>query len=155
MEKSSEKIVYYPRGHELYKKFDRDLKYTHIHCKKCSMDKLLSDFHFSKRKLMGINTLCRICTNRYSYADRCQKVYGLNNLNYMKLLTYKKGCWICGCDRDLVIDHCHKSSKVRGLLCNICNKGIGCLKDNIKILNNAKQYLLDNGKKVEELLAVE
>lgn len=39
------------------------------------------------------------------------------------------------------IDHDHKTEKVRGILCHNCNVGIGHLKDDINLLNNAIEYL--------------
>lgn len=41
----------------------------------------------------------------------------------------------------LSVDHCHKTKKIRGLLCGRCNKGIGLFKDNSKILIKAAKYL--------------
>ena len=32
--------------------------------------------------------------------------------------------------KELCVDHCHKTGKIRGLLCFACNSGIGHLKDN-------------------------
>lgn len=46
----------------------------------------------------------------------------------------------------LHIDHDHKTGKVRGLLCNNCNSGIGYLKDNIELLEAAIQYLITHAK---------
>lgn len=43
------------------------------------------------------------------------------------------------------IDHCHKSGKIRGLLCNTCNMAIGKLKDNIEILTRAIKYIQEDG----------
>jgi hypothetical protein len=40
-----------------------------------------------------------------------------------------------------VVDHCHKSGKVRGILCNQCNRGLGFLKDNVDALKRAIKYL--------------
>mgnify|MGYP002345384244 CR=1 FL=1 len=40
-----------------------------------------------------------------------------------------------------LVDHCHKTNKVRGLLCYLCNSMLGKAKDNIDILNNAIKYL--------------
>ena len=41
----------------------------------------------------------------------------------------------------LAVDHCHASSKIRGLLCSTCNQAIGLLKDNITLLKSAISYL--------------
>lgn len=39
------------------------------------------------------------------------------------------------------IDHCHDTDKVRALLCNSCNLGLGHFKDNVDRLNAAISYL--------------
>jgi uncharacterized protein YifE (UPF0438 family) len=39
------------------------------------------------------------------------------------------------------VDHCHLTNKVRGLLCQYCNTGIGFFKDNVNFLNQAINYL--------------
>lgn len=41
----------------------------------------------------------------------------------------------------LAVDHCHNTKKVRGLLCNQCNTGIGMLKEDKKIFLSAMEYL--------------
>ena len=41
----------------------------------------------------------------------------------------------------LVVDHCHKTGKVRGLLCDLCNSGLGRLKDSVELLKKAIDYL--------------
>lgn len=43
--------------------------------------------------------------------------------------------------RNVHLDHCHKTGKFRGWLCNRCNLGIGCLGDNIQGLRQAIEYL--------------
>lgn len=57
-------------------------------------------------------------------------------------------CAICRAEKDptrLVIDHNHKTGKIRGLLCGACNTGIGLLKDSPDVLEAAMQYLEDRG----------
>lgn len=41
----------------------------------------------------------------------------------------------------LVVDHCHVTGKVRGLLCHNCNRALGLLKDNPENLKRALNYL--------------
>ncbi len=41
----------------------------------------------------------------------------------------------------LVVDHCHTTGKVRGLLCHNCNRALGLLKDSAANLNSAINYL--------------
>jgi hypothetical protein len=65
---------------------------------------------------------------------------------YLVMVSRQKGvCAICKKinknGRALAIDHCHKTGKVRGLLCGKCNIGIGLLDDDIKLLQKATKYL--------------
>ena len=50
-------------------------------------------------------------------------------------------CAICREDRRLVIDHCHSTGRVRGLLCVACNGGIGALKESAAVMASALRYL--------------
>ena len=47
-------------------------------------------------------------------------------------------------NRSLAVDHCHKTNKVRGLLCIECNVGIGKFQDNLQLLISAIKYLKAN-----------
>lgn len=83
--------------------------------------------------------------------------YGITTEDYFNLLKKQKGvCKICGnppSKKDhrknkegmyyLHVDHDHITNEIRGLLCNNCNKGLGSFKDNIELLDKAKQYLLN------------
>lgn len=66
-----------------------------------------------------------------------------------KIQEYK--CAICGISAkypDLHLDHCHKTNKVRGLLCFKCNNALGSFQDSISSLLKAIKYLKgqSNGK---------
>lgn len=43
----------------------------------------------------------------------------------------------------LAVDHCHKTSTIRGLLCSMCNHAIGYLEDSPALLARAADYLSD------------
>jgi len=68
--------------------------------------------------------------------EQCLKEY--NKL----LIAQEYKCNIC-CKHQsefkfaLCVDHCHLTSKVRGLLCDNCNQALGLLKDNIESLKRA------------------
>lgn len=80
-----------------------------------------------------------------------RKNYNITLEFYQELFNSQQGkCKICGSEgfavatnqRQLVvIDHCHKSGVVRGLLCHNCNRGLGLFKDNVDNLKNAIWYL--------------
>lgn len=67
--------------------------------------------------------------------------------DYKKMLMSQDGkCKICGksekiINRGLAVDHCHETGRVRGLLCNSCNLGLGKFKDSIEVLEKALEYL--------------
>ncbi len=64
---------------------------------------------------------------------------------FKKLLKKQGGkCAICRMfekKRRMSVDHCHKTGKVRGLLCRTCNIGLGQFKDNPELLKKAIKYL--------------
>lgn len=75
------------------------------------------------------------------------KTYGITSEQYASLLRYQGGkCFICqratGKRRRLAVDHDHKTGKVRGLLCNPCNRDVlGHLRDSVAALERAVTYL--------------
>lgn len=73
------------------------------------------------------------------------KKYGLSMDDYNLIHEQQKGkCYICQGDskrKHLSVDHCHKTNKVRGLLCESCNVGLGMFNDNVAFLKNAIEYL--------------
>lgn len=46
-------------------------------------------------------------------------------------------------DRRLIVDHCHTTEIIRGLLCNKCNPAIGLLRDMPSRLTKAAKYCQD------------
>lgn len=72
-----------------------------------------------------------------------RKRYGIDLDRYLAMCTARGGkCDICSEVRPLVVDHCHATGRVRGLLCNGCNSTIGFARDNVRVLENAIAYLM-------------
>ena len=71
--------------------------------------------------------------------------YGLTPEAYEQMLKDARGvCCICNKEKDLCIDHCHTTSKVRGLICNSCNRGIGFFFDNPDWMRAAANYIQES-----------
>jgi hypothetical protein len=75
-------------------------------------------------------------------------LYGLSEEQYQSLLAAQQGvCAICGSKetaklkKTLSVDHCHKTGKVRGLLCMSCNRALGYLADDPARIRAAAEYL--------------
>jgi hypothetical protein len=69
---------------------------------------------------------------------------------YDEMLEAQGGCCaLCGSDFPggrgrFVVDHCHDTGRIRGLLCNLCNVGLGALRDSPQLLQKAIHYLGEN-----------
>ena len=71
--------------------------------------------------------------------------YGITDEEYDSLLIKQVArCAICNEHVKLCVDHDHNTGKVRGLLCNTCNAGLGMFKDSIRLLAGAIVYLQDH-----------
>lgn len=74
--------------------------------------------------------------------------YGITNNDYEKLLVNQNGgCALCfrkpKPGKHLHVDHCHKTKKVRGLLCHQCNWYMGTIDADHSILDRILNYLGD------------
>lgn len=72
---------------------------------------------------------------------RLKERYNLTKDEFNEMLDAQNGiCLICP-NPASVVDHDHKTNKVRGLLCSKCNLGIGYFQDNPELLVKAAEYL--------------
>ena len=73
------------------------------------------------------------------------KRYGLTKTQYTEMLnSQKNSCKICNENTNLVVDHCHLTGQVRGLLCNRCNLALGSLRDSVELAIKVVNYLESN-----------
>lgn len=78
--------------------------------------------------------------------------FGISDDQYLSMWESQNGqCAICknpetaryvdGKVKNLAVDHCHSSKKVRKLLCQRCNTALGSFKDDPELLRAAINYL--------------
>jgi len=84
---------------------------------------------------------------RKKYLWEKKGIKGMTIDKFNEMYEEQNGCCgICGRHQNefkvkLSVDHCHKTEKIRGLLCHHCNKVLGMLKDDINTLYSAIDYL--------------
>jgi hypothetical protein len=128
-------------------------------CTECKKNKPNKEFYKRGEVKRGRNyfSKCSDCCrkqNRKSFHSsiksrnsRLKRKFNITYEEYLILLYNQNySCYICDIPekeltKKLAVDHCHKTGKVRGLLCNKCNTALGLFNDNINILKKAIKYL--------------
>ena len=120
-------------------------------CGSCKEMKTASNFYFKRDygKVYMNTTKCRSCTTiRHRF-----KSFGVTQEDFEGMLEGQDGkCALCLISMDdyskisqnnrvFSVDHCHSTGKIRGLLCDKCNRGLGFFKDDIEALKRAIEYL--------------
>ena len=127
----------------------------HCYCKPCVKEKnrqwaidnkeqqalSCSNWYKKNKKRANLNA------TRWHY----KKYYGISYEEFLALAqTQKNQCKLCNVDLTFdstkaktraVLDHCHTTGKIRGVLCNKCNIGLGTFNDDIMLLKAAMIYL--------------
>jgi hypothetical protein len=118
-------------------------------CKRCKEEKGYSEYGRDKRLKDGLTIYCRPCDSirmaewrakqdpkKLALKERdnhLRRTYGMTLEQYEEMLTKQGGvCLLCDRTaeeahpdkRALVVDHCHDTGAVRGLLCSQCNSAI-------------------------------
>lgn len=135
-------------------------------CNRCQEDKPATTEFFSPHK-GSLNSRCKLCAAEAQAkfranldpdeARRRSRQYSLKTLykitpeEYEQMVESQNGlCAICKQEPSplntrpigLVVDHDHVTKENRGLLCDLCNRGIGMLGDDPDRLFEAATYLL-------------
>ncbi len=104
----------------------------------------------NKEEILERNLLWKRANNKEHQKalldSRFKHRYGISNSDYEAMLQEQDGvCKICKgkpiARARLSVDHCHKTGKVRGLLCLLCNSALGKFKDDKILLARAIVYL--------------
>lgn len=117
-------------------------------CRICGTEKPLTKAHYYFRSETNtFRTDCKECTKE----AEMKRKFGISFSEYHALLKAQGyRCEICRCKLEssrytkFAVDHCHKTGKLRGLLCTNCNTGLGLFKDSEERLSSAIKYLQKN-----------
>jgi hypothetical protein len=102
----------------------------------------------NKECAYGRTNQCQKCKAKVSRENHLKRKYNITINEYEEMLLEQDcKCKICK-DTDpkrpsgvFVVDHCHTTGEVRGLLCDDCNLALGKFKDNEDVLLSAIDYL--------------
>jgi hypothetical protein len=121
-------------------------------CSTCKRVLPVSNFFKNASKKSGYSSLCKQCNpkekrtvfRRKHPLDNRLRKYGLSQTRYEQMVIEQGGrCAICKGvpTHPLQVDHCHRTGKIRELLCSGCNAGIGRLGDDLIRVQKAVEYL--------------
>lgn len=122
-------------------------------CSRCKKEKEHWEFNLCKSSASGLSSWCRSCQKKNYRKYQYWLKHGITHLQYdLMAKAQNKLCIICGQPEvlensvsgkilSLAVDHCHKTGKIRGLLCTNCNLMLGKAKDSPEILRKAAEYL--------------
>ena len=83
-----------------------------------------------------------------------KKHYNLTLEEYNLKLQEQNGvCEICKTPpnkKQLAVDHCHKTGKIRKLLCANCNTALGLLYDDVNIITSLRNYIIKHQEELGE-----
>lgn len=130
-------------------------------CFDCKQEKAIDAFILRKTDKTGRGHCCQTCANErskhYRQANRDKSRACVRNsiyksrygLTLTQIEDLKAGqaykCAVCGRDdKRLVVDHCHATGAIRGVLCNNCNVALGQVADNVDILTKLIVYVERN-----------
>lgn len=111
-------------------------------CTDCQTVKPVTEFNNDCKSTDGKQARCKPCRKM----DRVRRKYGLTREQYdLMLWSQDNQCVTCTSEFSSsispVVDHCHKTGKVRGLLCSNCNTALGLFNDNVDTMQRAREYV--------------
>lgn len=100
------------------------------------------EYERKKNKYGKLHSLHKVCTKHGITVEQYYEI--VKSQNNRCAICYNKETRLDGVSKKvgrLVIDHCHETNKVRGLLCHLCNTAIGKFKDDPIRMYRAIRYL--------------
>ncbi|MET7848119.1 endonuclease VII domain-containing protein [Streptomyces avermitilis] len=114
----------------------------HKFCRACKEIKPHSEWHRNATASDGLSTSCKACRAAKGRAGHLKRQYGMTEAERDEMIASQMGiCVICLKAPAAHVDHCHKTGRVRGVLCFNCNSAIGKLGDDPDAVRRAAAYL--------------
>ena len=122
-------------------------------CNRCHQEKSPADFYTDRSRPDGLQYHCKDCQKAYTgsadalsrrrsrydakeaWRTHLRRSYDITEEDWHAMLIAQSGrCASCSdplgpAGRNIHVDHCHETGKIRGLLCRVCNRSEGLLKD--------------------------
>ncbi|MER6733333.1 endonuclease VII domain-containing protein [Streptomyces puniciscabiei] len=140
--------AYYRRRRESMGKTVRakvDVPEGHKLCRACGQVKPHSEWHRKHSAPDGLASRCKECRAVQLRQDHLKRKYGLTEAERDAMIAAQRGlCAIFLAAPPMHVDHCHKTGRVRGVLCFNCNSGLGLLRDDPEVVRRAAAYLEGN-----------
>ena len=139
-------------------------------CSTCKLQKDFTEFYKETASKTGLTSQCRDCINNWRREHRAKPLTAKQTHRLIlkrrfgpdfdyDLILFEQGgvCASCGADNPgkgftyFLVDHDHAccpgknktcGNCIRGLVCNNCNTGFGCFKDDPKKMVKASKYIL-------------
>ncbi len=117
----------------------------------------LNELNEKRRGDVTFDEAIKLKRKSYSWLKTLDTKYNMTLEQYEDMIDSQNNqCAICFIDASdtprnkLVIDHCHETGKVRGLLCDFCNTSLGKCNDNLTTIFNMYKYLYNSKKQSSE-----
>jgi hypothetical protein len=130
-------------------------------CTRCKEFKPLTEYALRRKKEPWLKSACKACHRERARGYWAKKPldpevqreknlrnnFGIGVKDYESMLVGQShSCAICRrheseFSKRLAVDHCHKTGKIRGLLCMFCNTALGKYDDNIALMKAAIEYM--------------
>ncbi|MFI1033186.1 endonuclease VII domain-containing protein [Streptomyces sp. NPDC020951] len=125
-----------------------DVPVGHKLCRTCGEVKPHGEWHRNATASDGLSTRCKACRAERGRQDHLKRQYGMTEAERDELIASQRGlCCICLSAPAAHVDHCHKTGRVRGVLCFSCNAALGQFKDRPDAIRRAAAYVEGNAWK--------
>lgn len=117
-------------------------------CKRCDIPLTPQEADKAKKRNGYPAGFCLSCQSEWKREANFRARYNISIEEYEEMLLLQdRKCAICYSKleaKKVVVDHCHETGNVRGLLCFYCNNAIGFIREDISVALRLIDYVYTN-----------